>query len=613
MARERPPKPKSAQQLETELRELFAADFSDDQLLQWIEACATEARFNEMVHVWGPELYRRNPVKFRPFLLPRLNTWNLVAWKGKHATNLDSWLEQVAATDDLELFHLLYAWKIKPGPWSQPNAKRWRQDLHQAFEAASPGERARVLARYDLLLALDEATALALYLTDPAGTRDFIQRHVFAFGGGMGGWWSKLLQAAQDNGDEQLYFTLYRRQVSAKEWEKEVLQLCDNLQADALVPALEQRHPESANFDRFPVYYRLLFRRGEVVLPYVLGHLQSSRWWQAGKSAGQLITLARNKNWLDLWSGLLRSCTNADVWNKEISDILANEQLSDQDAGQLLRLLPGPMREWNFGRRSVALTHRLTDQNAVALAKRFPDLLHGPFRMHVTLQWWGESGYTHLFALLKRTGDTEFLDYLACQALVLPSWYRQGLPPFVKTLADHYQQLARDPETFAPRIVGVLGQLSAVSVGRQYRQLVETNPLAKLLFEGSLDALRQAPAQVRDLLESPNGHVQALALRLLASGADELREMAAESIDLLLPCLLRPLHARTQRWAFQAILHAASPGNARFIIERARQAFDLQDPTYPREELLGLIAQLLQRFPRWCRPAEVPRICERTP
>jgi len=613
MARTRPARSKSAQQIETELHDLFAEDLSDDKLLQRIEACATESSFNELIHLWGPELYRRNAVKFRPFLLPRLNAWMLAPWKGKHAEVLDAWFEQVAATNDLELFRLLYAWKIRLGQWSQPDTKQWSRDLRQAFEAAgSPGERARALARYDLPLPLDEATALVLFQADPAGARDFIQRHVFSFGLAKRKWWSKLLRAAEDGGDEQLYFTVYRRQVSAKQWEQDVLQLGADLQGDDLVQALEQRHPESLTVDRFSVFYRLLLRRGEAVLPYVLRHLQAGNWWRARTSAGQLLALARKKHWLELWSGLIRSCSNVNVFNKEVSEILANDQLSDQNAAHLLRLLAVPMREWNFGRRGVTLTHRLTDQNAVALGQRFPDLLAGPFRIHLILQLWGERSYVKLLALLQQTGDPTLIDYLASQAVVLPPWAYRSLPPFVKTFADHYENLARNPETFARRVVGVLGQLSASSVGRQYRQLVSKNALARLLFEGSLETLRQAPAQVRDLLESPNGHVQALALRLLASGAAELRDVTARSLDLLLPCLLRPLHSRTHRWAFQALLHAARPENAHLIVERARQAFDLQDPTYPREELLGVIAQLLQRFPELRRPAEQPRVYERT-
>jgi hypothetical protein len=616
MARERQATPKTAKQIEAELHKLFARDLSDDELLQHLEPLANEWAFAELIHVWGPELYQRNAVKFRPFILPRMNTWSRVVWKGKHAKALNAWFVQVGEADDVELFRILYAWKISPGQWSQPDEKQWKKDLCKAFEdAGGPAERARVLTRYDLQLPLDQETALALYETDPDAARDFIQRHVFPQWG-QHKLWSKLLKAARDNGDEQLQFHLYRRQVGAKQWEKDILKLCGEIDdAQALVAALEQHHPEAQDIERMHVYHQLLTKRGEDVLPYVTHHLQGQNWWwgEGAKGVKKLVALARKKNWLDLWSTLIRTCCTTDDFNKEIADILDNSKLSDEEVNRLLRLLPGPMWEFNAGRRGFAATHHLTDKNAVELHKRFPELLNGPFRPHLTLQLWGESGYTKLLARLKKSEDTTLIDYLASQAIVLAPWYGQALPAFVTSLAEHYEKLVKDPEEFARRLVGVLGQLSAVSVGRQYSQLVKGNPLAKLFFEESHDALQQAPAQVRDLLESPNGYVQALALRLLARGEGPMREVAANSLDLLLPCLLRPLHRRTHRWAFQALLHAATtPENARLIVERGRQAFDFQDPKYPREELLGVVAQLLQRYPELRRPSEQPHVYERT-
>jgi hypothetical protein len=613
MARQRPPQPKTARQIEAELSELFAQDLSDDELLARLEPLANEVSFGELLHVWGPELHHRNRVKFRTFLLPRIPVWTRVAWK-KHAKVLDAWLEEVKQADDFELFHLLYAWKCSPGRWSQPDHRLWYRDLCAAFEsAANSSQRARVLSCYDLQLPLDEATALALYQTDPGVARDFITRHVFPEWG-RHRLWSKLLREVEAAGDEDFYFTLYRRLVSAKDWEKDVLKLCTEI-ADGgeLVRALDQRHPEGRDVDLMSTFHHLLTQRGADVLPYVVRRLGERPWWHSSKSAGKLVALARTKRWLDLWSTLIRSCGSSDDFNKEIADILADNHLTAEEAAQLLRLLSGPTFEWSSGQRGFAVTHRLTDRNAVALSNRFPDLLHGPFRGHLLLQAWGETDYPKLFELLVKSGDIAFIDYLASQAVVLIPWYSAKLPAFVQTLTKHYEQTGKNPGQFAQRVVGVLGQLSAAAIGRQYRQLIKNNPLAKLLFEESGAALQQAPASVRDLLESPNGAVQGLALRLLAGGAVELAEMAGGSLDLLLPCLLRPLQRRSRRWAFQALLHAATTAdNARLIVERARQAFDFQDPHFPREELLGVLAQLLHRFPELRRPNEQPRIHERT-
>src|SRR5262249_56322346 len=85
------------------------------------------------------------------------------------------------------------------------------------------------------------------------------------------------------------------------------------------------------------------------------------------------------------------------------------------------------------------------------------------------------------------------------------------------------------------------------------------------------------------------------------------RRAAVDLLDLLLPALLRPLHRGTRLLAFRALANAGhDEESARLIHDRARQALDLPDRHYPKEGLLGLLGELLQRWPALRGPGEQP-------
>jgi hypothetical protein len=174
-------------------------------------------------------------------------------------------------------------------------------------------------------------------------------------------------------------------------------------------------------------------------------------------------------------------------------------------------------------------------------------------------------------------------------------------------LSEHYE-LLRDsaPDTFARRAAAVLGQVPAYSI-HSYDRLIQTNRLARLLFERSSASFLDDPKALRDLLEAPEIHVQALALRALGLDDDRARTLAAANLDLLQATLLRPLHRRTRLLAFRALFNAASTADAASrVVARARQALDLPDQRYPREALVGLIGQLLHAWPELRSQREQP-------
>ena len=96
-----------------------------------------------------------------------------------------------------------------------------------------------------------------------------------------------------------------------------------------------------------------------------------------------------------------------------------------------------------------------------------------------------------------------------------------------------------------------------------------------------------------------------LAYRVLAQDDDRARRLAVESLDILLGTLSRPLHRKTRLAAFGAVANAARADAraAARVLRRAREALRLPDTKYPKEQLVGLIGQILHESARTARSA----------
>jgi hypothetical protein len=561
---------------------------------------------------------------FRPFLLNHFSdfsrfSWELrkpVRWKD-HAEALDPWLEEVDRRDDVELFRRLYPWKHAGNQWGGVNVKSWREDLLSRFRAATERyQRNQVLNKFDIAGAqLDQQTAVALYRIDATAARPFILKH--PPGGGRWGGERKLPQElcelARKHGDEELYFTLYRMMVPQKTWEKDVEALAREVTDPAtLVQELEKRHPtQSWGMDLTKGLYALAQARGREVVPYLMKHLDSVwtySYYGAGRQ-GKLLEHARKQGWWDVWSVLVRKGDN-DQYNKEVLALVEDRRQPEEVTFRRLALLSGASSQWNWGRFASEQIQYLKGPTALALYERFPDLVHGPFRKHLGLNPWGsDDGLAKLTTAALKKDDRVLIDFLASQA-VLAGRYRYFHHRAGKSgerFLPYYERLRSDPVAFARRVASVLGQLPARSIGRLYRELLKNNQLARLFFEGSEPALLDEPRSVRDLLEAAEIQAQLLALRVLGQDDDRARRLAADNLDLLLPTLLRDLHRKSRLLALGALANAATtPENARAILAAARQAFDLPDRGFPKEQLLSFLADLYRRWPQLRRPTEQP-------
>jgi hypothetical protein len=384
MARkQQPPPPKKPAELEAEVRALLEQRLRDEELRSQLEALAAEPAFNGLTYLWGPELYRRNRVRFRPFILNHFGQmfqigwdWKPVRWKD-HAAVLDAWLEEVDRRDDVELFRRLYPWKHSQNEWGGVDDEAWRRDLLARFQAAKERpERNQVLNKFDLRgVSLDEPAALTLYQIDPPAARPFILKH--APGGGR---WvenrelpEKLCEAARQRGDEDLYFALYRRMVPQKTWEKDVAAVAKEVaEPQRMLEELEKRHPnQSWDLDLQNGFYTLAKARGREIVPYLMKHMDSL-WvygWFGGNKQHKLLEHARDQGWWDVWSVLVRKADN-DQYNKEVLTLVEDRKQPEEVLFRRLVMLSGASSEWNWGRFAWQQIQYLPKRETVPLGWR---------------------------------------------------------------------------------------------------------------------------------------------------------------------------------------------------------------------------------------------------
>jgi hypothetical protein len=616
-------------ELEKHIRALLASAQPDSELRSTLERLATaELSFPGFTWLWGPELYRRNRLLFRPFVQSRFSSymalpkWKIehISWKGDQGVILDRWLEEVDRNDDVELFRKLLEWKLTSHfEWSirdKRSAKVTAQVLERFRAATSPARRQIVLRKFDLWFELGEAAACELYRIDPLAAGPFILRRL------KSGWYSgepkrvlctELIKLADERKDEDFRWRLYRLQVPVGDWTKECLALCGrHPDAAELVRELEKRHPQGWGVNLADGFFQLVQRRGRDVFPYVMRHLQQvwGGFLFRGKY-GKLADYAYGQQWWDLWSALIRVCGSDREFNAKIKELLADNSLDEADQRLRLLALAGVSREWNWGGFGLVTRHALDDELAVRLHQRFPELLRGPFKAHVQAHRWGEV-YPKLLRHCLDRRDDEMVDMLASRVVTRTRWGVQDkILADVEMLADYYTGLKANDTVFSRRAARVLGQVPAFAIF-QYNQLIRDNRLARLLFERSAAAYLADPASMADLVEASEIHVMALAYRALGLDDERARAQAAQHLPLLLGTLLRPMQRGTRALAFGALANAAGTlDTARVILERARAALQLPDTRYPKEKLLGLIARLLKRWPELRDAAEQPVIYRR--
>ncbi len=510
-------------------------------------------------------------------------------------------------------------WKFASEPWGI-DEEAWRRELLWDYQQAKePAAQAIVLDEFDDWFQLDEPTALALYITNTACSK-FVLKHLplkFSFWGNeKREMWRQLFAAALNADDPELAYALYRRQVDLKQWLRDIELLARECpDVDRLNDELRRRHLEGWGLNLSDGVVSLLKLRGRDALPYVREKLETIVGGWHGSTPEPLLKFARDRGWWDLWAAIVRTTTDQKYFNAEVAALVDDRDLENNVRVERLRALAGVSQEWNWPGLGLARVHSLQDDIAARLYRRYPKLIHGPFKPNVVPTWW--QGGPLLLAAAQASGDEQLVDLLASRYVTRVNYAYAWMPKeqsvilkVAEDLAIAFQTLReRDEAAFARRAANVLTQIPAFAIF-SYDQLLRTNGLARLLFVRSFAAFLSVPDAVRDLIEGSEVHVQMLAYRVLGQDDERARKLAVELLDILLGTLLRPLHRKTRLAAFAALGNAAK-GDATAaarVLKRAREALRLPDRKYCKEELVGLIGQILHVRPELRGPREKPVI-----
>jgi hypothetical protein len=609
-------------QLRKAIEELLDSQPDNRRLRDNLEGLVRDPLFSALTWFWGPRLYARSRAVFRPFILNHFSDWNAsdnrwrrVRW-ADHAADLEAWLKTVREARDGGLVRRLMRWKFAAAKGWGIDKARWNAALVESYRGApTPAARAIALDEFDDWFQLDEPTALRLYETDRSSTA-FILKHLPTsfWSRDKRVMWEKLGALARSNGDEKLYFALYRKLMPVDRWETEVLTLADAVVEQAeLNRVLENRHLEGYAIERGGTVLKLLERRGRDVMPYVRAKLEETiGGWGKENYAKRFVDLAESRGWWDLWSASIRASRNAKLFNEAIGKLMRDETLGDETRRERLKALAGASREWNWPGLGIAIIHQLDDNLACLVYARYPDVIRGPLRANVTPAWFRD--YPNLVKAAQAAADDDLVDTLASRYATRISWNwgrkqeKEAAEKTTSEIAAYYQAIRdRDAEEFSRRASNVLTRIPAFATFNQ-DQLLRTNDLARLLFVRSLEQYLAVPQAVQDLVEGSNIHVMMLAYRVLALPDRRAQGLAAENVDILLGTLLRPLHRKTRMAAFEALANAARHDEAvaRRIQARARDALKLPDKKYPKAELIGLIGRVFVAQPALAGEAERP-------
>lgn len=612
------------------LRSLLASmPECDEALRDAFDDLAQKPLFSSFTWLWGPVLWQRNPVFFRPFILRHFSSLAFSScgeainpWKGATAAPLEQWLCSVDAADDVDLTLLLYKWRLER-EHSEVRIRTWREDLVRRFAAAScPATRSMALAKLSTgWKGLDGKTATALYETDPVVASPFVLNHLplFERDGKNARKWAPLLRMSRDR-DADFHFRLYRWIVDEKKWRDDVLELCRTVGDPNILDAeLERRHPQT-RFDCFgKVFLQLVQAREHYVIPYILRHvseafpiLDDRRQQRAIKRQTnvllELVNLARENGWLDLWAGLLRSASTMEVFNSELDALLHGTVLSERDVRMRLCMVAGLGKEACVGGVSV---HSLNEDTALVLYERFPDLVRAPFRMHVAPNC--STPYPRLIRAAINGGDLELVGFLASRVGIQePNDKFGGWNEAIETLTWYFEALSE--HDFARWSSDVLSRMPSFAL-RDYDKLLQTNRFARLLFEQNPALYLCDATAVRNLLESPLSYVQVLALRVLGCDDPRVCQLAANNADLLQAMLFQRMRRSTRLLVFKALESAAKHDEATavFLVGKMREALVLPQRHFPTEQLVGLIGKVLHWWPSACSPREVARVYGEVP
>lgn len=552
------------------LQALLRSAPDNGTLLRELHALAAEKGFRDLAPVWAPALYERDPHFFTSFLLRYLDG-------GRHAAVIRALLPRAEAAEQDSLFQGLYRKIVQPGEWNRELLALARSD--------SPDEQVRRAvhrrALPQLWITLEEKTALALYCRNPSLFRDFIRDHARQDWSLAGGRFRKLRDETARQGDMELHWALFRQFASEAEWQREVQRLLhEDLPPDQVVAELQRRHVNGIWTFNPTHLIDILEKYGPAVLPYLQGLLPAL----ARRDARRMLRVAERLGDEDLYWRIFFTVSDQRQWHQSLLALLARS-LDDEELQRELQRRTPPDAHFGWWQLDPEVAKALYLRNR----QRFRPFLER-FILEPSLE---------LVQLATQAGDEEFLDFLTFRALgYLTQLHYRAFPqeqnvvwgarpdPSARQLWEELSQVlvgrlerlhAEAPETYVRHAANALGRIAPYTLWSVGKQL-EGNPVLAYLASRHRDAWRRSPRGMRELLESPNIHVQIIGLDMLADGGDDAAQRVVENLPMLQALLLGRARKGTKRKVLACLEQAArqGPAFAEKMLPALENALDLR-------------------------------------
>ncbi|HEU5283906.1 MAG TPA: hypothetical protein VFU53_08835 [Burkholderiales bacterium] len=494
---------------------------------------------------------------------------------------------------------------------NREDAARWAAELAARYAAAStPEARAAVLGALDLPYTLDEDTALALYGIQPALSSEFIQRHLprgrRADDARLP--WNRLMGQALGRADDALHFALYRMQAPPEEWARDTAELARRVSdAQALCDELERRHPQRWRPDIGPRLHALALERGQHMLPYLERH--AAEVWSPRRRSGyeEMLELAQRRGWWVLWATLLVACAPPAQYDREVMTVVRDTRSDEAEIRQRLLVLAGVWAPLHAGRapQRKPAARVLKEDTLLALYERFAHLLRGPFRAQLDPA--ANRPLSRLIDVVLERRDAELVDHFA--ARLGARLERSGAERMMQAaarLAEHLEAGAQSEAELGRRAALIVQRLPRLP--RSLRQLLQRNPLARLLFERAGRECLHSRAVAGSLLQAAEPHVRAFAISALTADTPAAHEVLRQHLDAVLGALERPLPAPVRRRAIRALA-----GLPRDLVEAQRTVAWARGALEPKldPELLALVGRQIAQHPSLRGSAEAPVVHRR--
>lgn len=544
-----------SENLPVQIRAVLASPLDRGALLRQMSALAEDDAFRTHADLWASALFQRDAAFFEPFLLRYLDS--------RQEATIRALLSQAEAAGHDTLFHGLYEKIAREDVWNAEllALARSSQGDEQVLRAIQRREMERNWFN------LTEEAALALYRRHPTLFASFIRRHIHYRWGQQRQGFERLLLAVQQQGDDDLYWVLFRTLAGPDEWKQSIRQLLRaRTPASVILAELRKRHTEHLWDADTSVLIDVLEQYGFVVVPYIEEQLG---WITYRRSDERLLAVIKRLGDEALYWRFYFKTRDWVPWNDTLRELL-KRPISDAELALALEVRTPPSGwRWQWW--------RLENEVALSFYRRNPDLFC-PFLQRFATR---EPDLT-IFHEAEQRGDEELLDTLsfrlieAMQGLAysaypptsMQRWYKphnesqQRLEEYGALLTRRFDRLyAHSPQTYLRHAASIMSHFQAFRVWSFQRNL-EHNPAFRYLFWQHRVTWRQSPEGMRDLLESPNIYVQILGLEILAEGGADAAARVIENLPLLRALLLGRAKISTKRKALSCLHQAALQGTA---------------------------------------------------